>query len=159
MFSETPQSVADSTIAYLRHCPDENVESTINEVIALRDFDILHGIKYINPISLCRSSRNDDHVLYQEIEVQALESEYFINLISLLPCVLPIVENNSFSLYGINNLISIRVQSNGKIFYGTEHFFRSFELYNASSIVRDYNKRIKDALKRKNNFDFLCTRK
>lgn len=159
MFSETPQSVAESTIAYLRHCPDENVESTIKEVIALRDFDVLHGIKYLNPIGTCRSSNNDDHVLYQEIEVEAMGTEYFTNLLSSFPCALPIVENRSFSLYGINDLISIRVQSNGKIFYGTEHFLRSFEFCSASSIVRDYSGRIRDTLKRKENFDFLCTRK
>lgn len=164
-FCETVQSVAESNRVYLRHCPENDnfdLDESIAEINELAFTDKFLEVNYVQSCSHLKSSTNEDHRLYQHIEVSTTDHSV------LLRVLLEFMKNESFifieneetTLYLIGKISRLicRICTSGKVFYGTQHFVRSFtaDVATVRRIFTEYQWKMMDTQNQKTNFDTLC---
>lgn len=160
MFTETPSSVTASTISYLQHCSDENTEAAIDDARDLGNLDTWLGVTYVNSRTHYRSSMNDDHIMYQHIEVTAGNLGLVVQKLdehTIDGVVIPRCAEN-ITLCRVKGNFIFKISMDGSVFYGTEHFARSFQCGAAvaSALLLKYHESVEIALNKARTFDVLC---
>ena len=164
-FCETVQSVAESNRVYLRHCPETdsfNLDESIAEINELAFLDRMLEVDYVRSCSHLKSCANEDHRLYQHIEVS--RDDHAVLIRELLEYMknesFIFIENEETTLYLIGkiNRTICRICISGKVFYGTQHFVRSFAVNDTvvKKIFIEYQWKMMETQNRKKNFDVLC---
>ncbi len=160
--NETFRSIAESNRTYLMHCPEGNLNETLYENDHLMNIDEFLNVQYVQSRSQCRSSDNDDHVLYQHIVLNiANASEVMTKLFLYMKTDSGLIlQENGTELYMISNSnpLICKICNDGCVFYGTQRFVRSFTIdaAHAKYLLDSGKQQIEESIARRKNFDALC---